>query len=279
MRAAGGARGAAGCFSRLPRRRSGGAARALRSASTGLSLLSAGPLPAPRPAAPSPESLRLGLTALEERLARDPQWASLRRARAEVARRAPGLSPGPGPDPDPPWAAACQALLLLLCLKRCLARLAAASPAAGPSEAGVPPPLRPDALSIAQEGAVQAAVQLAVALGLRPYLLPGVAPPPRDKAGLLAAQPEAPRRLLAACNALVEVAEHPELGRLILARHLGDLLAGLCQLGFCPARKAWAGAERQVRATEQPWGFPARSGQAGHFHKVKQVSPCFLWAV
>ncbi|XP_034282579.1 transport and Golgi organization protein 6 homolog isoform X1 [Pantherophis guttatus] len=208
-----------------------------------------GPLPAPRPAAPSPESLRLGLTALEERLARDPQWAPLRRARAEVARRAPGLSPGPGPDP--PWAAACQALLLLLCLKRCLARLAAASPAAGPSEAGVPPPLRPDALSIAQEGAVQAAAQLAVALGLRPYLLPGVAPPPRDKAGLLSAQPEAPRRLLAACNALVEVAEYPELGRLILARHLGDLLAGLCQLGFCPARKAWAGAERQGLTEEE----------------------------
>ncbi|XP_026540632.1 transport and Golgi organization protein 6 homolog [Notechis scutatus] len=190
---------------------------------------------------PSPESLRLGLTALEERLARDPQWASLRWARTEVAQRAPGLSPGP----DPPWAAACQALLLLLCLKRCLVRLATATPAASPGEAGVPPPLRPDALSIAQEGTVQAAAQLAVALGLRPYLLPGVAPPPRDKAGLLAAQPEAPRRLLAACSALVEVAEHPELGRLILVRHLGDLLAGLAQLGFCPARKARVGAEMQ----------------------------------
>ncbi|KAG8144255.1 hypothetical protein E2320_001342 [Naja naja] len=196
---------------------------------------------------PSPESLRLGLTALEERLARDPQWASLRRARAEVARRAPELSPGP----DPPWAAACQALLLLLCLKRCLARLAAAIPAASPGEAGVPPPLRPDALSIAQEGAVQAAAQLAVALGLRPYLLPGVAPPPRDKAGLLAAQPEAPRRLLAACSALVEVVEHPELGRLILVRHLGDLLAGLGQLGFCPAKKARVGAEMQGLTEEE----------------------------
>lgn len=213
--------------------------------STGVSLLSAGPLPAP-----SPESLRLGLAALEERLARDPQWAALRRARAEVARQAPGLSPGP----DPPWAAACQALLLLLCLQRCLARLAATTPAARPGQTGLPPPLRPDALSIAQEGAVQAAAQLAVALGLRPYLLPGVAPPPRDKAGLLAAQPEAPRRLLAACSALRETAEHPELGRLILARHLGDLLAGLCQLAFGPASKAQAGAESQVSVKEQPLG-------------------------
>ncbi|XP_029139068.1 transport and Golgi organization protein 6 homolog [Protobothrops mucrosquamatus] len=210
--------------------------------STGVSLLSAGPLPAP-----SPESLRLGLAALEERLARDPQWAALRRARAEVARQAPGLSPGP----DPPWAGACQALLLLLCLQRCLARLAAATPVAGRGQPGLPPPLRPDALSIAQEGTVQAAVQLAVALGLRPYLLPGVAPPPRDKAGLLAAQPEAPRRLLAACSALREAAEHPELGRLILARHLGDLLAGLCQLAFCPARKARAGAESQGLTEEE----------------------------
>ncbi|KAL7979690.1 hypothetical protein Chor_004848, partial [Crotalus horridus] len=135
----------------------------------------------------------------------------------------------------------------------------------------------PDALSIAQEGAVQAAAQLAVALGLRPYLLPGVSPPPRDKAGLLAAQPEAPRRLLATCSALREAAEHPELGRLILVRHLGDLLAGLCQLGFCPARKARAGAESQVNVKEQPLGsclrlprFPASSGQTSHFHKLKQ---------
>ncbi|KAM3829044.1 transport and Golgi organization protein 6 homolog isoform 2-T2 [Vipera latastei] len=223
------------------------AAAGLQRAADGLRLLlgrsaAAGPLPAP-----SPESLRLGLAALEERLARDPQWAALRRARAEVARQAPGLSPGP----DPPWAAACQALLLLLCLQRCLARLAATTPAASPGQPGLPPPLRPDALSIAQEVAVQAAAQLAVALGLRPYLLPGVAPPPRDKAGLLAAQPEAPRRLLAACSALREAAEHPELGRLILARHLGDLLAGLCQLAFGPASKAQAGAESQGLTEEE----------------------------
>ncbi|XP_039186897.1 transport and Golgi organization protein 6 homolog isoform X3 [Crotalus tigris] len=224
-----------------------GAAAGLQRAADGLRLLlgrSAAPDALP---APSPESLRLGLAALEERLARDPQWAALRRARAEVARQAPGLSPGP----DLPWAAACQALLLLLCLQRCLARLAAATPAASRGHPGLSPPLLPDALSIAQEGAVQAAAQLAVALGLRPYLLPGVAPPPRDKAGLLAAQPEAPRRLLATCSALREAAEHPELGRLILVRHLGDLLAGLCQLGFCPARKARAGAESQGLTEEE----------------------------
>uniref|UniRef100_A0A670YYE7 Transport and golgi organization 6 homolog n=1 Tax=Pseudonaja textilis TaxID=8673 RepID=A0A670YYE7_PSETE len=219
-----------------------------------------------RSAGPSPESLRLGLTALEERLARDPQWASLRWARTEVAQRAPGLSPGP----DPPWAAACQALLLLLCLKRCLVRLATATPAASPGEAGGPPPLRPDALSIAQEGTVQAAAQLAVALGLRPYLLPGVAPPPRDKAGLLAAQPEAPRRLLAACSALVEVAEHPELGRLILVRHLGDLLAGLAQLGFCPARKAQVGAEMQVRGLTEGERSSCKEALQGLLDKVYQ---------
>uniref|UniRef100_A0A8C6XSP8 Transport and golgi organization 6 homolog n=1 Tax=Naja naja TaxID=35670 RepID=A0A8C6XSP8_NAJNA len=250
-------RATGGCFSRLLRRRPGGAARAVPAAPTGASLL---------PAGPSPESLRLGLTALEERLARDPQWASLRRARAEVARRAPELSPGP----DPPWAAACQALLLLLCLKRCLARLAAAIPAASPGEAGVPPPLRPDALSIAQEGAVQAAAQLAVALGLRPYLLPGVAPPPRDKAGLLAAQPEAPRRLLAACSALVEVVEHPELGRLILVRHLGDLLAGLGQLGFCPAKKARVGAEMQVSGLTEEEQSSCKEALQGLLDKVYQ---------
>ncbi|XP_032087061.1 transport and Golgi organization protein 6 homolog [Thamnophis elegans] len=228
-----------------------------------------GPLPATRSAAPSPESLRLGLTALEERLARDPAWASLRRARAEVARRAPGLSPGA--DPDPPWAAACQALLLLLCLKRCLVRLAAAAtPAAGPSEAGAPPPLRPDALSIGQEGTVQAAAQLAVALGLRPYLLPGVAPLPRDKAGLLAAQPQAPRRLLAACSALVEVAEHPELARLILARHLGDLLAGLCQLGFCPARKAREGAPRERQGLTEEEQSSCKEALQGLLDKAYQ---------
>ncbi|KAM6430576.1 transport and Golgi organization protein 6 homolog isoform 2-T2 [Liasis olivaceus] len=225
------------------------AAAGLRQAVEALQLLlgrgaGAGPLPAPTAADP-PESLRLGLAALEERLARDPQWAALRRTRAEVARQAPGLSAGP----DAPWAAACQVLLLLLCLKRCLARAAEAGP--GPGEAGGAPALRPDALSVAQEGAVRAAAQLAVALGLRPYLLPGVAPPPRDKAGLAAALPDAPRRLRAACAALTETAEHPALGRLILARHLGDLLAALCQLGFCPPRRVRAGAETQGLTEEE----------------------------
>ncbi|ETE69155.1 Transmembrane and coiled-coil domain-containing protein 7, partial [Ophiophagus hannah] len=55
----------------------------------------------------------------------------------------------------------------------------------------------------------------------------------------------------AACSALVEVAEHPELGRLILVHHLGDLLAGLGQLGLCPTRKAGAGAEMQGLTEEE----------------------------
>ncbi|XP_063168843.1 transport and Golgi organization protein 6 homolog [Candoia aspera] len=225
----------------------------LQQALEGLQLLlgrvaGTGPLPVPRPAE-LPESLCLGLAALEERLARDPQWAALRRARAEVARQAPELSAGP----DAPWAAACQALLLLLYLKRCLDRVAASTPAAGAGlgEARGAPALRPDALSVAQEGVVRAAVQLAVALGLRPYLLPGVAPLSRGKTGLATALPEAPRRLRTTCATLTEAAEHPALGRLILARHLGDLLAGLCQLGFCPARRARVGAETQGLTEEE----------------------------
>ncbi|XP_061450194.1 transport and Golgi organization protein 6 homolog isoform X2 [Rhineura floridana] len=190
------------------------------------------------------ESLHFNMAVLEEKFAQDPQWEELRRLRAEVSRQAQWLAS----SPDVPWSFTCHALLLLLCLKQCMGLLAAAfcPPQPNPKMAEAAPPLSPDTLSIAQEKIIQAALQFVVTLGLCPYLLPGVGLPLGNRTefsdlvqevvspGCLSS---ATRKLYATCSVLMEVARHPSLGSLILTRHLGDLMAGLCQLGFCPARR------------------------------------------
>ncbi|XP_053127528.1 transport and Golgi organization protein 6 homolog [Hemicordylus capensis] len=190
------------------------------------------------------ESFRSNVAAVEEQLAGNPQWAELQGLRVELSRQALWAAP----CPDVPWSFTSHALLLLLCLKHCMLRLAAAfhPPLPNPKTAEAAPALSPDTLSIAQEKTVQAALQFVVTLGLCPYLLPGVGLPLGRRTEFSALVHEvisrgslsgATRRLYATCTVLLEVAQHPSLGSLILTRHLGDLLAGLCQLGFCPARR------------------------------------------
>ncbi|XP_062997035.1 transport and Golgi organization protein 6 homolog [Elgaria multicarinata webbii] len=198
------------------------------------------------------ESLHFKLAVLEEKFAQDPQWDELRRLREAVSQQARWLAP----CPEVPWRFTCHALLLLLCLKQCMVVLAAAyrPPRPNPKTAEAAPPLSPDTLSIAQEKTVEAALQFVVTLGLCPYLLPGVGLPLRCRTEFSAlvqdvvspgCLSDATRKLYATCTGLLEIARHPSLGGLVLTRHLGDLLAGLCQLGFCPARRKGEEAKPQ----------------------------------
>ncbi|XP_015262181.1 PREDICTED: transport and Golgi organization protein 6 homolog [Gekko japonicus] len=214
-----------------------------------------GPLQATQSAALL-ESLDSRVAALEEKVRRDPQWGELRRLRAEACKEAWWAAP----CPDTPWTFTAQALLLLLCLKRCMALLAAGycPPPPDSRAAEAAPPLSPDTLSVSQEKTVRVALQLVVTLGLCPYLLPGVGLPLSHRTEFSAlvqhvvspgSTSGATRRLYATCTVLLELAQHPSLGSLLLTRHLGDLLAGLCQLAFGPTKRKGDQAELQEERT------------------------------
>uniref|UniRef100_A0A803TIQ3 Transport and golgi organization 6 homolog n=1 Tax=Anolis carolinensis TaxID=28377 RepID=A0A803TIQ3_ANOCA len=204
-------------------------------------------------------SLRSSVASLEEKLAQDPRWDGLRRLTIEVSQKTPLLPQ----FSDVPWTFTRHVLLLLLSLKQSMVLLAAApSPPQTPVSA---PPLSPDTLSVAQEKTVRAALQFAVTLGLCPFLLPGVGLPldRRTEFGAVIREVVSPgclvntmSKLYATCTGLLEVAQHPLLGSLVLTRHLGDLLAGLCQLGFCPGRRKREGGltEEEQRSCREALG-------------------------
>ncbi|KAJ7312187.1 hypothetical protein JRQ81_006549 [Phrynocephalus forsythii] len=205
------------------------------------------------------ESLRFSVAHLEEMLGQDPQWGELQRLRIEISRQTQRLSIPAG---DIPWSFTCHALLLLLCLKQCMVLLAASfcPPQPNPKTAEAAPPLRPDTLSIAQEKTVQAALQFVVTLGLCPFLLPGVGLPFQCRTEFSAqvwdVVPRGPlasamSKLYATCTSLMEIAQHPSLASLVLTHHLGDLLAGLCQLGYCPVKRKDEEAKRPMGLTEE----------------------------
>ncbi|XP_043351230.1 transport and Golgi organization protein 6 homolog isoform X4 [Dermochelys coriacea] len=204
------------------------------------------------------ETLNSNLAALEEKLGQGPQWNELWSLRAEVREQAVWLES----STDVTWSFTCQVLLLLLSLKKCMIILAAAYHPAKPnprtSEAA--PALSPDTLSISQQKTVQSALQFVITLGLCPYLLPGVGIPLKHRTEFSAvvqdvvspnASSSAMHRLYASCTALLQIAQQPSLGNLILTRHLGDLIAGLCQLGFCPIKEKG----EQARPLEQLKGL------------------------
>ncbi|XP_042336576.1 transport and Golgi organization protein 6 homolog [Sceloporus undulatus] len=225
------------------------------------------------------ESLRSSVAHLEAKLAQDPQWGELQRLRTQTSHQVPWLPS----CSEVTWSFTRHVLLLLLCLKRCMVLLAAAyNPT--PSNSKAPeaaPPLSPDTLSIAQEKTVQAALQCVVTFGLCPYLLPGIGLPLRHRTEFSAlveeavspgCLPSAMGKLYATCTGLVEVAQHPSLGSLVLTRHLGDLLAGLCQLGFCPARRKGEEAkpERELMGLTEEERNSCREALRGLLDRVYQ---------
>ncbi|XP_065139412.1 transport and Golgi organization protein 6 homolog isoform X2 [Paramisgurnus dabryanus] len=150
---------------------------------------------------------------------------------------------------DLTWTFVQECLLLLLSLARHLTHLLEVFhqnpvvPTPGTPEAA--PPLSPDVLSVVQQKTLATVLQFVVTLGLCPYLAPGVgvalglrsafgaeveAAVRRDVA------PAGDRRLLITTNVLLEVSKLSSLATPIFTRHLGDIMAALCQLAYRPHR-------------------------------------------
>uniref|UniRef100_A0A8C9QTQ1 Transport and golgi organization 6 homolog n=1 Tax=Spermophilus dauricus TaxID=99837 RepID=A0A8C9QTQ1_SPEDA len=203
-------------------------------------------------------TLKSNLSALEDKLLKDPQWKKLKLLRDEIVNKAEW----PQNSVDITWSFTSQALLLLLCLKETMIRLAAAfNPGKpNPRTPEVAPALSPDTLSISQQKMVQSVLQFVVILGVCPYLMPGVGVPLRYRTEFgavvqdvvrLDVAPHATRRLYTSCKALLSVGQHTSLGSLIFCRHFGDITAGLCQLGFCPTKKPLTPMEEVLTEEER----------------------------
>ncbi|XP_012585876.1 PREDICTED: transport and Golgi organization protein 6 homolog isoform X2 [Condylura cristata] len=203
-------------------------------------------------------TLKSNLSALEDKFLKDPHWKTLRLLRDEIAKKAEW----PQNSVDVTWSFTSQTLLLLLCLKETMVHLAADfSPGRpNPRTPEAAPALSPDTLSISQQKTVQSALQFVVTLGLCPYLMPGVGVPLRSRTAFgaivpdvvcLDAAPAATQRLYSSCRILLNVAQHTALGSLIFCRHLGDIVAGLCQLGFCPTKRKPLKPEEEVLTEEE----------------------------
>ncbi|XP_072242834.1 transport and Golgi organization protein 6 homolog [Leuresthes tenuis] len=175
------------------------------------------------------------------------EW--VRRLREEVKVAADWFCSETGDDT---WSFVQECLLLLLTLKRHLTdELKGFHQAPPPSAAKhrtpeMAPSLPPDVLSVSQQKALGAALQFVVSLGLCPYLAPGVGVPLGRRSAFGAvvekvicreALPTVGRRLLTTTKVLLQLAELSTLATLVFTRHLGDLMAALCQLGYQPHRE------------------------------------------
>lgn len=186
---------------------------------------------------------------LLEQLQSEGSFKEVRRLREEVKAEAVWFC---SDTEDVTWAFVQECLLLLLALARHLSeelqRFQQTPPpsAANRRTAEMAPPLPPDVLSVAQQKTLGAALQFVVSLGLCPYLAPGVGLPlgRRSAFGAMVeklvsrgAEPAGGRRLLTSTNVLLQLAELSSLATLVFTRHLGDVMAALCQLGHQPHRE------------------------------------------
>lgn len=150
---------------------------------------------------------------------------------------------------DPTWSFVQELLLLLMTLtqhlKDELVRFQQIPPSSVAKHCSpeMAPPLLPDVLSVSQQKTLEAALQFVVSLGLCPYLVPGVGVPlgRRSAFGAMVEKgvcrevpPMVGRRLLTTTEVLLQVAELSSLETLVFNRHLGGVMAALCQLGYQP---------------------------------------------
>ena len=198
-------------------------------------------------------ALRTNRALLLERLQSDETLKEARVLREEEERTGAAWFCSQAEE-DIHWAFAQECFLLLLTLARHLSTQLALFEQTPPSALAAnqhtpeaAPPLPPDVLSVSQQKTLGAALQFAVSLGLCAHLAPGVglALECRSAFGPLlegvvrrdGAAPSAPpagRRLLIATRVLLRLSELPSLATLVFTRHLGDLVAALCQLGHQP---------------------------------------------
>uniref|UniRef100_A0A8C6URG2 Transport and golgi organization 6 homolog (Drosophila) n=1 Tax=Neogobius melanostomus TaxID=47308 RepID=A0A8C6URG2_9GOBI len=173
----------------------------------------------------------------------DPGFLEVRKLRDEVKSEwFPSVE-----ENDHCWVFVQECLLMMLALTR---HLSTELQLAYPESA---PPLPPDVLSVSQQKTLTTALQFVVSLGICPYLAPGVGIPLGHRSAFGAMveklthngtkRPEGQQRLLTTTNVLLKMAELSSLATLVFARHLGDLMAALCQLGYQPHKEERRTAE------------------------------------
>nr|XP_020480225.1 transport and Golgi organization protein 6 homolog [Monopterus albus] len=193
---------------------------------------------------------------LLEQLQTDSSFEEVRGLKNEVTVTANWFS---SETEDITWSFVQECLILLLTLARHLSfelerfRQTPARSAAKLHTPEVAPPLPPDILSVSQQKTLGAALQFVVSLGLCPYLAPGVGVPlgRRSAFGAMveklvhggAVPAAAARRLFTTTTVLLQFAELASLATLVFTRHLGDVMAALCQLGYQPQGEGRSGTE------------------------------------
>lgn len=225
--------------------------------------------------------LRANRARLLEQLGSQSRLRPLRSLREEVMAQAPWLSGSTG---DVTWDFVQECLVLLLTLARHLSaevelfERSSASLAARGLPAEKAPSLPPDVLGVAQQKLLASALQFVVSLGLCPYLAPGVGAPLAQRSAFGAkvqnlccgGVQEARRRLFTTTTVLLKVAEQPSLATVVFTRHLNDLMAALCQLGY--QREAANGGEagrvtHPRLSTKTPVYYHTRSLETALFTK------------
>lgn len=202
--------------------------------------------------------LRANRASLLEQLQREAGYEQVRRLREEVMTEANWFSRD---TEDNTWGFVQECLLMLLALARHLdieLKLFQETPAPSAVKQRSPemaPPLPPDVLSVSQQQTLGAALQFVVSLGLCPYLAPGVGVPlaRRSAFGTMVenlvcqgSKPAAGRRLFTTTTVLLKFAELSSLATLLFTRHLGDVMAALCQLGYQSQRTERRSTEEKV---------------------------------
>ncbi|XP_061678940.1 transport and Golgi organization protein 6 homolog [Syngnathoides biaculeatus] len=200
---------------------------------------------------------------LLERLHSDKSLQEARRLREDVMAVATWLL---NDSEDVTWGFVQECLLLLLSLSLHLSAQVklfrqTSTPSAKLRTPEMAPPLPPDVLSFTQQKTVGAALQFVISLGLCPYLAPGVGVPLGHRSAfgamvekIVCSQTavEGPHRLLTTTTILLRFAELSSLATLVFTRHLGDLMAALCQLGYQPQQsKASSPKDVQVLSEEE----------------------------
>lgn len=159
------------------------------------------------------------------------------------------------------WSFVQECLLLLLSLARHLSAelklfQQTPAPSAKLRTPEMAPPLPPDVLSFSQQKTIGTALQFVVSFGLCPFLAPGVGVPLGYRSAFGAMVEKmvsgqtavgAAHRLLTTTTMLLRLAELSSLATLVFTRHLGDVIAALCQLGYQPRKSKMTSSTKNVQ--------------------------------
>ncbi|XP_051917982.1 transport and Golgi organization protein 6 homolog [Hippocampus zosterae] len=159
------------------------------------------------------------------------------------------------------WSFVQECLLLLLSLARHLSAelklfQQTPAPSAKLRTPEMAPPLPPDVLSFSQQKTIGTALQFVVSFGLCPFLAPGVGVPLGHRSAFGAMVEKmvsgqtaagAAHQLLTTTTMLLRFAELSSLATLVFTRHLGDVIAALCQLGYQPQKSKMTSSTKNVQ--------------------------------